>query len=147
MVVVNQKDGTVRLCIDYRQFNANTLRDVYPLPRIDDTIDQLHGARRFASRPTCQVLASTRNRWRSRQDRIRDAGGGGGGAVSVHLANIPRYNPDVSDLSPTPGCEHYHNGELFPDLPAWQGASVVLISWIPALRPVAHVLCRFRWTL
>ena len=41
VVMVRKKDGTHRFCIDYRQLNAVTKSDVYPLPRIDDLLDQL----------------------------------------------------------------------------------------------------------
>ena len=44
---MKKKDGTMRLCIDYRQFNKVTIRIKYPLPRIDDLFDQLQGARVF----------------------------------------------------------------------------------------------------
>ncbi|XP_022894103.1 uncharacterized protein LOC111408590 [Olea europaea var. sylvestris] len=36
-----KKDGTVRLCIDYRQLNKMTIRNKYPLPHVDDLFDQL----------------------------------------------------------------------------------------------------------
>ena len=39
--MVKKKDGTHRFCIDYRQLNAVTKADTYPLPRIDDLLDQL----------------------------------------------------------------------------------------------------------
>jgi len=37
VVLVKKKDGTLRCCIDYRQLNSVTRRDVYPLPRIDES--------------------------------------------------------------------------------------------------------------
>ena len=38
----------MRLCIDYRELNKNTIRNKYPLPRIDDLFDQLQGAQVFS---------------------------------------------------------------------------------------------------
>ena len=43
-----KKDGTWRLCVDYRQLNKVTIRNKYPLPRIDDLFDKLQGARLFS---------------------------------------------------------------------------------------------------
>nr|GEV19133.1 hypothetical protein [Tanacetum cinerariifolium] len=43
----DQKDGSMRLCIDYRELNKITIRNHYPLPRIDDLFDQLQGAMHF----------------------------------------------------------------------------------------------------
>ena len=48
MLFVKKKDGTFRLCIDYRQLNKVTVKNKYPLPRIDDMFDQLKGARVFS---------------------------------------------------------------------------------------------------
>jgi len=44
MLFVKKKDGTLRLCIDYRQLNKVTIKNRYPLPRIDYLFDQLKGA-------------------------------------------------------------------------------------------------------
>ena len=47
MLFVEKKDGTIRLCIDYRQLNKVTIKNRYPLPKIDDFFDQLQGANVF----------------------------------------------------------------------------------------------------
>jgi hypothetical protein len=44
VIFVLKKDGTQRLCVDYRVLNEVTVKNKYPLPRIDDLFDQLHGA-------------------------------------------------------------------------------------------------------
>ena len=43
-----KKDGSMRLCIDYRQLNHVTVKNKYPLPRIDDLFNQLQGAKVFS---------------------------------------------------------------------------------------------------
>ncbi|TYJ96577.1 DNA/RNA polymerases superfamily protein [Cucumis melo var. makuwa] len=48
VLFVKKKDGTLRLCIDYRQLNKVTIRNKYPLPRIDDLFDQLRAAALFS---------------------------------------------------------------------------------------------------
>ena len=45
---VNKKDGTMRLCIDFRQLNKVTIKNNYPLPRIDYLFDQLKDAKIFS---------------------------------------------------------------------------------------------------
>ena len=47
VLFVKKKDGTMRLCIDYRQLNKITIKNKYPLPRIDNLFDQLQGASVF----------------------------------------------------------------------------------------------------
>ena len=47
VVLVRKKDGSLRFCIDFRKLNSRTIRDSYNLPRIDDTIDTLIGAKYF----------------------------------------------------------------------------------------------------
>ena len=48
VLFVKKKDGTLRLCIDYRQLNKVTIKNMYPLLRIDDLFDQLKGAAMFS---------------------------------------------------------------------------------------------------
>ncbi|XP_070040665.1 uncharacterized protein [Nicotiana tomentosiformis] len=48
VLFVRKKDGSLRMCIDYRQLNKVTIKNKYPLPRIDDLFDQLQGARCFS---------------------------------------------------------------------------------------------------
>ena len=47
-VLVKKKDGSRRICIDYRKLNKVTIKNRYPLPRIDDLFDQLTGAKVFS---------------------------------------------------------------------------------------------------
>ena len=48
MLLVKKKDRSMRLCVDYRQLNKVTIKNKYPLPRIDDLMDQLVDARVFS---------------------------------------------------------------------------------------------------
>ena len=48
VLFAKKKDKTLRLCIDYRQLNRVTIKNRYPLPRIDDLFDQLRGARAYS---------------------------------------------------------------------------------------------------
>ena len=44
VVMVNKKDGTLRMCIDFRDLNKKTVKNRYPIPRIDE----LHGSKLFS---------------------------------------------------------------------------------------------------
>jgi hypothetical protein len=48
ILFVKKKDGTLRLCIDFRQLNKSTVKKKYPLPRIDVLFDQLRGEKIFS---------------------------------------------------------------------------------------------------
>ena len=48
VLFVKKKNGTLRMCIDYRQINKVTVKNKYPLPRIEDLFDQLKGAGVFS---------------------------------------------------------------------------------------------------
>lgn len=49
IVVVKKKNGEKRLCVDYRSLNAKTKREHYPLPRVEDLLDELSGQAIFTS--------------------------------------------------------------------------------------------------
>ena len=49
VVLVKKKDGSLRLCVDYRQLNANTVKDAYTLSRIDEALEAISKSRFFSS--------------------------------------------------------------------------------------------------
>ena len=49
ILLATKKDGSIRFCIDYRRLNAVTVKDAYPLPRIDDSFDALPGSKWFST--------------------------------------------------------------------------------------------------
>jgi len=49
IAVVRKKNGSLRLCLDYQKLNAKTIRDSFPLPRIDESLDALNGTRLFTT--------------------------------------------------------------------------------------------------
>ena len=49
VVMVQKKGGSLRFCVDFRQLNSATVKDAHPLPRIDDLLDALHGAKWFST--------------------------------------------------------------------------------------------------
>ena len=53
IMFVKKKNGSLRLCIDYRELNKVTVKSKYPLPRIDDLFDQLQGASVFSKIDLC----------------------------------------------------------------------------------------------
>ena len=49
VVMVKKKDGSMRFCVDFRKMNDATIKDAHLLPRIDDTLESLHGAQYFTT--------------------------------------------------------------------------------------------------
>lgn len=54
ILLVKKKDGSWRFCVDFRRLNADTMREAYPMPRIDAMLDKLRGAKYFS---TCDALS------------------------------------------------------------------------------------------
>ena len=48
VIFVRKKDGSLHLCIDYRDLNITTMKNRYPIPRIDDLFDQMKGVNLFS---------------------------------------------------------------------------------------------------
>jgi hypothetical protein len=48
VLFVNKKDGSRRMCVDYRSLNEVTIKNKYPLPRIEYFFDQMRGAKIFS---------------------------------------------------------------------------------------------------
>lgn len=63
IVLVRKKDGTRRFCVDYRRLNDVTIKDAYPLPRVDESLEQLAGPSWFS----CLDLSS--GYWQVEVDR------------------------------------------------------------------------------
>ena len=49
IVIVRKKDGTWRMCVDYRRVNSITRKDSFPLPRIDEALDSLAGSKHYCT--------------------------------------------------------------------------------------------------
>jgi hypothetical protein len=55
VVLILKKDGTMDICINYRALKKKTIKNWYPIPRIDELMDELHGAFFFSNIYLCSV--------------------------------------------------------------------------------------------
>ena len=71
VLFVKKKDGSFRMCIDYRELNKFTLKNKYPLPRIDDLFDQLQGSSYYSkNRSEIWISLVTSSRGRYSKNRV-----------------------------------------------------------------------------
>ena len=71
VVLVKKKDGSKRMCIDYRGLNVVTIKDAYPVPRIDETLDALEGTQRFSTLDLASGYCTGRWLWMRMQNGSR----------------------------------------------------------------------------
>jgi hypothetical protein len=64
---VHKKDGTLKMCVDYRAFNKATVKNRYPLLRIDDFFDRLLGVKVFSRIEVATLALGSRPRQRELQ--------------------------------------------------------------------------------
>jgi hypothetical protein len=71
VLFVTKKDGSMRMCIDYRSLNEVTIKNKYPLPWIDDLFDQLQGGQVFLQdRPKVRISPAENQGSRRSEDCI-----------------------------------------------------------------------------
>ena len=138
IVLVKKKDGSLRLCVDYRRLNARTTVDAYPMPRIDDLLDRL-GQARFLT-----TLDLARGYWQvpmADEDRSKTA-------FTTHMG-LFQFRVMPFGLSGAPATFQRMMDSLVCGLESFAAAYLddLVIhsqSWVDHLQHIRHVLQRLR---
>jgi hypothetical protein len=96
VLFVKKKDGSMRMCINYRNPNAVTVKNKYPLPRINDLLDQLKNARFFSK-------INLRSRYHQMKIRSEDI------PKIAFVTRYGQYELTVVSFSPTNALAYFMN--------------------------------------
>nr|GEV44674.1 putative reverse transcriptase domain-containing protein [Tanacetum cinerariifolium] len=103
VLFLKKKDGSFRMCIDYRELNKLTVKNRYPLPRIDDLFDQLQGSSVYLKID----LRSGYHQLRIREEDIPITGFQISNSVHVDPAKVEAIRNWSAPTTPTEGAENF----------------------------------------